>query len=77
MTLKQGILGEVLSCLSLTPARIRLLLDLTTAYFSKAFSIDIIRHKDSMDELFSHRGEIFGTCGEEQKAMLQVNYSYD
>lgn len=38
----------------------------------QAFSIDIIRHKDSMDELFSQRNEIFGTCGEEQKAVLQV-----
>lgn len=26
-----------------------------------------------MDELLSQRHEIFGTCGEEQKAMLQVN----
>lgn len=41
--------------------------------FLQAFSIDIIRHKDSMDELFSQRNEIFGTCGEEQKAVLQVN----
>lgn len=39
----------------------------------QAFSIDIIRHKDSMDELFSQRHEIFGTCGEEQKAVLQVS----
>ncbi|KAB1268210.1 Microtubule-actin cross-linking factor 1 [Camelus dromedarius] len=52
---------------------IRLEQDQTTAQLQvqKAFSIDIIRHKDSMDELFSHRGEIFGTCGEEQKAILQ------
>ncbi|XP_069934821.1 microtubule-actin cross-linking factor 1 isoform X35 [Oryctolagus cuniculus] len=52
---------------------IRLEQDQTTAQLQvqKAFSIDIIRHKDSMDELFSHRGEIFGTCGEEQKAVLQ------
>lgn len=41
--------------------------------FLQAFSIDIIRHKDSMDELFSQRNEIFGTCGEDQKAVLQVN----
>jgi len=41
--------------------------------FLQAFSIDIIRHKDSMDELFSQRNEIFGTCGEEQKAVLQVS----
>lgn len=41
--------------------------------FPQAFSIDIIRHKDSMDELFSQRSEIFGTCGEEQKAVLQVS----
>ncbi|NXD11395.1 MACF1 factor, partial [Nothocercus nigrocapillus] len=47
--------------------------DQTTAQLQvqKAFSIDIIRHKDSMDELFSQRDEIFGTCGEEQKAVLQ------
>ncbi|XP_075410315.1 microtubule-actin cross-linking factor 1 isoform X1 [Tenrec ecaudatus] len=52
---------------------IRLEQDQTTAQLQvqKAFSIDIIRHKDSMDELFSHRGEIFGTCGEEQKTLLQ------
>ncbi|XP_039367206.1 microtubule-actin cross-linking factor 1 isoform X16 [Mauremys reevesii] len=52
---------------------IRLEQDQTTAQLQvqKAFSIDIIRHKDSMDELFSQRNEIFGTCGEEQKALLQ------
>uniref|UniRef100_A0A8D0FYQ2 Microtubule actin crosslinking factor 1 n=1 Tax=Strix occidentalis caurina TaxID=311401 RepID=A0A8D0FYQ2_STROC len=52
---------------------IRLEQDQTTAQLQvqKAFSIDIIRHKDSMDELFSQRNEIFGTCGEEQKAVLQ------
>ncbi|XP_043854391.1 microtubule-actin cross-linking factor 1-like isoform X18 [Dromiciops gliroides] len=52
---------------------IRLEQDQTTAQLQvqKAFSIDIIRHKDSMDELFSQRSEIFGTCGEEQKAILQ------
>ncbi|XP_063274816.1 microtubule-actin cross-linking factor 1 isoform X7 [Prinia subflava] len=52
---------------------IRLEQDQTTAQLQvqKAFSIDIIRHKDSMDELFSQRNEIFGTCGEEQKAALQ------
>ncbi|MGH0187835.1 UNVERIFIED_CONTAM: hypothetical protein FKN15_026592 [Acipenser sinensis] len=36
-----------------------------------AFSIDIIRHKDSIDELLATREEILGTCGEEQKAGLQ------
>ncbi|XP_056651159.1 microtubule-actin cross-linking factor 1 isoform X5 [Monodelphis domestica] len=52
---------------------IRLEQDQTTAQLQvqKAFSIDIIRHKDSMDELFSQRSEIFGSCGEEQKALLQ------
>uniref|UniRef100_A0A8C3SUU0 Microtubule actin crosslinking factor 1 n=1 Tax=Chelydra serpentina TaxID=8475 RepID=A0A8C3SUU0_CHESE len=52
---------------------IRLEQDQTTAQLQvqKAFSIDIIRHKDSMDELFGQRSDIFGTCGEEQKAMLQ------
>ncbi|XP_053123956.1 microtubule-actin cross-linking factor 1 isoform X7 [Hemicordylus capensis] len=52
---------------------IRLEQDQTTAQLQvqKAFSIDIIRHKDSVDELLSQRSEIFGTCGDEQKAMLQ------
>ncbi|XP_072466054.1 microtubule-actin cross-linking factor 1 isoform X4 [Notamacropus eugenii] len=52
---------------------IRLEQDQTTAQLQvqKAFSIDIIRHKDPVDELFSQRSEIFGTCGEEQKAALQ------
>ncbi|XP_033013485.1 microtubule-actin cross-linking factor 1 isoform X18 [Lacerta agilis] len=52
---------------------IRLEQDQTTAQLQvqKAFSIDIIRHKDSVDELLSQRNEIFGTCGEEQKATLQ------
>ncbi|KAM6427631.1 microtubule-actin cross-linking factor 1 isoform 6-T6 [Liasis olivaceus] len=52
---------------------IRLEQDQTTAQLQvqKAFSIDIIRHKDSVDELLSQRTEILGTCGEEQKAMLQ------
>uniref|UniRef100_A0A8B9NSX0 Microtubule actin crosslinking factor 1 n=1 Tax=Accipiter nisus TaxID=211598 RepID=A0A8B9NSX0_9AVES len=55
---------------------IRLEQDQTTAQLQvqKAFSIDIIRHKDSMDELFSQRNEIFGTCGEEQKASLVQQY---
>nr|XP_034975642.1 microtubule-actin cross-linking factor 1 isoform X16 [Zootoca vivipara] len=52
---------------------IRLEQDQTTAQLQvqKAFSIDIIRHKDSVDELLSQKNEIFGTCGEEQKATLQ------
>ncbi|XP_013908366.1 PREDICTED: microtubule-actin cross-linking factor 1-like isoform X2 [Thamnophis sirtalis] len=52
---------------------VRLEQDQTTAQLQvqKAFSIDIIRHKDSVDELLSQRTEIFGTCGEEQKVMLQ------
>uniref|UniRef100_A0A670JRE8 Microtubule actin crosslinking factor 1 n=1 Tax=Podarcis muralis TaxID=64176 RepID=A0A670JRE8_PODMU len=52
---------------------IRLEQDQTTAQLQvqKAFSIDIIRHKDSVDELLSQQNEIFGTCGEEQKATLQ------
>uniref|UniRef100_A0A8C3XRH7 Microtubule actin crosslinking factor 1 n=1 Tax=Chelydra serpentina TaxID=8475 RepID=A0A8C3XRH7_CHESE len=56
---------------------IRLEQDQTTAQLQvqKAFSIDIIRHKDSMDELFGQRSDIFGTCGEEQKAMLQKTES--
>uniref|UniRef100_A0A672V6K5 Microtubule actin crosslinking factor 1 n=1 Tax=Strigops habroptila TaxID=2489341 RepID=A0A672V6K5_STRHB len=55
---------------------IRLEQDQTTAQLQvqKAFSIDIIRHKDSMDELFSQRSEIFGTCGDEQKASLVQQY---
>ncbi|XP_029426820.1 microtubule-actin cross-linking factor 1 isoform X2 [Rhinatrema bivittatum] len=52
---------------------IRLEQDKTTAQLQvqKAFSIDIIRHKDSMDELLSIQEEILETCGEEQKAILQ------
>ncbi|KAK9394884.1 microtubule-actin cross-linking factor 1 [Crotalus adamanteus] len=52
---------------------IRLEQDQTTAQLQvqKAFSIDIIRHKDSVDELLNQRTEILGTCGEEQKVMLQ------
>ncbi|XP_044275357.1 microtubule-actin cross-linking factor 1 isoform X4 [Varanus komodoensis] len=52
---------------------VRLEQDQTTAQLQvqKAFSIDIIRHKDSVDELLGQRSEIFGTCGEEQKALLQ------
>nr|XP_014343669.1 PREDICTED: microtubule-actin cross-linking factor 1 [Latimeria chalumnae] len=52
---------------------IRLEQDQTTAQLQvqKAFSIDIIRHKDTVDELLATREEILGTCGEEQKAILQ------
>ncbi|XP_060547371.1 microtubule-actin cross-linking factor 1 isoform X15 [Pantherophis guttatus] len=52
---------------------VRLEQDQTTAQLQvqKAFSIDIIRHKDSVDELLSQRTDILGTCGEEQKVMLQ------
>ncbi|XP_069827488.1 microtubule-actin cross-linking factor 1 isoform X3 [Dendropsophus ebraccatus] len=47
--------------------------DQTTAQLQvqKAFSVDIIRHKDSIDELISTQEDILGTCGEEQKAALQ------
>ncbi|XP_061453828.1 microtubule-actin cross-linking factor 1 isoform X18 [Rhineura floridana] len=57
--------------MALAPTRLEQ--DQTTAQLQvqKAFSIDIIRHKDSVDELLNQRNEIFGTCGEEQKAMLQ------
>lgn len=40
----------------------------------QAFSVDIIRHKDSIDELISTQEEILGTCGDEQKATLKVSY---
>ncbi|XP_063810180.1 microtubule-actin cross-linking factor 1 isoform X5 [Pseudophryne corroboree] len=47
--------------------------DQTTAQLQvqKAFSVDIIRHKDSIDELVGTHEEILGTCGDEQKATLQ------
>ncbi|XP_075053845.1 microtubule-actin cross-linking factor 1 [Mixophyes fleayi] len=47
--------------------------DQTTAQLQvqKAFSVDIIRHKDSIDELIGTHEEILGTCGDEQKATLQ------
>ncbi|XP_067862612.1 microtubule-actin cross-linking factor 1 isoform X15 [Heptranchias perlo] len=52
---------------------IRLEQDQTTAQLQvqKAFSIDIIRHKDSIDELITTQEEILSTCGDEQKTMLQ------
>ncbi|XP_072357310.1 microtubule-actin cross-linking factor 1 isoform X21 [Scyliorhinus torazame] len=52
---------------------IRLEQDQTTAQLQvqKAFSIDIIRHKDSIDELINTQEEILNTCGDEQKTMLQ------
>ncbi|XP_040280539.1 microtubule-actin cross-linking factor 1 isoform X5 [Bufo bufo] len=47
--------------------------DQTTAQLQvqKAFSVDIIRHKDSIDELIGTQEEILGTCGDGQKATLQ------
>ncbi|KAM4795882.1 microtubule-actin cross-linking factor 1 [Rhinophrynus dorsalis] len=47
--------------------------DQTTAQLQvqKAFSVDIIRHKDSIDELIGTQQEILATCGDEQKATLQ------
>ncbi|XP_072273954.1 microtubule-actin cross-linking factor 1 isoform X13 [Pyxicephalus adspersus] len=47
--------------------------DQTTAQLQvqKAFTVDIIRHKDSIDELISTQEEIMGTCGDEQKAILK------
>ncbi|XP_059510258.1 microtubule-actin cross-linking factor 1 isoform X5 [Stegostoma tigrinum] len=52
---------------------IRLEQDQTTAQLQvqKAFSIDIIRHKDSIDELLNTQEEILSTCGDEQKTTLQ------
>ncbi|XP_069751837.1 microtubule-actin cross-linking factor 1 isoform X14 [Narcine bancroftii] len=52
---------------------IRLEQDQTTAQLQvqKAFSIDIIRHKDSLDELINTQDEILSTCGDEQKTALQ------
>ncbi|XP_040192935.1 microtubule-actin cross-linking factor 1 isoform X12 [Rana temporaria] len=47
--------------------------DQTTAQLQvqKAFTVDIIRHKDSIDELISTQEDILGTCGDEQKATLK------
>ncbi|KAG9492988.1 hypothetical protein GDO78_001103 [Eleutherodactylus coqui] len=47
--------------------------DQTTAQLQvqKAFSVDIIRHKDSIDELIGTQEDILSTCGDEQKATLQ------
>lgn len=39
----------------------------------QAFTVDIIRHKDSIDELISTQEDILGTCGDEQKATLKVS----
>ncbi|XP_041439993.1 microtubule-actin cross-linking factor 1 isoform X4 [Xenopus laevis] len=47
--------------------------DQTTAQLQvqKAFSVDIIRHKDSIDDLIHTEEEILATCGDEQKSLLQ------
>ncbi|XP_041438126.1 microtubule-actin cross-linking factor 1 isoform X6 [Xenopus laevis] len=47
--------------------------DQTTAQLQvqKAFAVDIIRHKDSIDELIRTEEEILATCGDEQKSLLQ------
>ncbi|XP_032901183.1 microtubule-actin cross-linking factor 1 isoform X22 [Amblyraja radiata] len=52
---------------------IRLEQDQTTAQLQvqKAFTIDIIRHKDSIDELINTQDEILNTCRDEQKTALQ------
>ncbi|XP_078279417.1 microtubule-actin cross-linking factor 1 isoform X4 [Rhinoraja longicauda] len=52
---------------------IKLEQDQTTAQLQvqKAFTIDIIRHKDSIDELINTQDEILNTCGDEQKTALQ------
>ncbi|KAG8451599.1 hypothetical protein GDO86_003700 [Hymenochirus boettgeri] len=47
--------------------------DQTTAQLQvqKAFTVDIIRHKDSIDELIGTKEEILTTCGDDQKSVLQ------
>ncbi|XP_036411412.1 microtubule-actin cross-linking factor 1 [Megalops cyprinoides] len=60
---KLGSLGQ----LSLEP-------DVTVAQLQvqRAFNIDIIRHKDTVDQLLKTRDEILDTCSEQQREALKV-----
>ncbi|XP_078069449.1 dystonin isoform X8 [Mustelus asterias] len=52
---------------------IRLEQDLTSAELQvqKAFSMDILRHKDTIDELVANEDQIMNSCTEEEKVSLQ------
>lgn len=39
----------------------------------RAFNIDIIRHKDTVDQLLGTRDEILETCSDAQKDALMVS----
>lgn len=39
----------------------------------RAFNIDIIRHKDTVDQLLDTRDEILETCSDAQKDALMVS----
>uniref|UniRef100_A0A8C3RIB8 Dystonin n=1 Tax=Cyanoderma ruficeps TaxID=181631 RepID=A0A8C3RIB8_9PASS len=54
---------------------IRLEQDQTTAQLQvqKAFTMEILRHKDTIDELVKSGDKIMKTCTEEEKQMMKVN----
>lgn len=42
------------------------------SFFSKAFTMEILRHKDIIDELVESGDEIMNTCTEEEKQTMKV-----
>lgn len=50
--------------------------DVTVAQLQvqRAFNIDIIRHKDTVDQLLSTRDDILETCSDAQKDALIVSH---
>lgn len=53
--------------------------DVTVAQLQvqRAFNIDIIRHKDTVDQLLATRDDILETCSDAQKDALIVSVSAD
>lgn len=51
--------------------------DVTVAQLQvqRAFNIDIIRHKDTVDQLLANRDDILETCSDTQKDALIVSVS--
>lgn len=49
--------------------------DVTVAQLQvqRAFNIDIIRHKDTIDQLINTRDDILETCSDQQKDTLKVS----
>lgn len=50
--------------------------DVTVAQMQvqRAFNIDIIRHKDTVDQLLSTKEDILETCSDAQKDALMVSH---